>query len=704
MHKESINIFNSQVNLVATAVETQRCDSRDVDSVTEAGDPLDTIEEDWPWEVEDDDEPKEEVITTNEIEIKEKIAPPISVTPVERGVEGISFEPTGDITDFNSSSISSPTMQYLASVCAVCNEAALMFVDGRFSRLGEPTEAALKVLVEKMGIPSIEKSKDPFLMVRQCNDYWNDKYKKLATLEFSRDRKSMSVLCKAANGENYLMVKGAAEVMLSKCSRVQLEDGRVIPLSDEIRVRLKEKIDEMARRPLRCLAMAYKTGNELGTLGDIRNEEEAAISPLISDPNNFVLIEKELTLLGVCGIKDPARLEAAEAIKTCHEAGIRVIMITGDSKETAMSIAKEVNIFDAAEEAQVNAFTGHEFFNFPHEQQLHILRSGNKVFCRAEPIHKQKLISLLSTLGEITAMTGDGVNDAPALQQADIGIAMGITGSEVAKDASDMVLADDNFATIVTAIEEGRSIYANMQSFICFLISCNIGEIFVVFFAALLGIPEPFSPILLLWLNLVTDGPPATALGFNPADPRVMQLPPRPRQEPILSKWLLFRYLITGLYVSFATIGIYLWWYIDKGITVHQLRHWGECSSWEDFPNTFFHPDLSRECEVFTKFRSIPQTLSLSALVTLEMLKALSAVSLDASLLRIPPWKNKWLVPAVSLPFLLHIITLYTPALAKVFGLAPLSLREWKVSLYLHLFPWLPHTDGGDLFTASASR
>ena len=653
------------------------------DSDLDVADPLDTIEDDWPWEDEDDEPNRDEAAIAARVEIEEVKKPPIQVDLVERGVEGISFEPTGVINNFSAEQMKSQAMQNLASVCSVCNEAALTFVDGRFSRLGEPTEAALKVLVEKMGLPSAERSTDPFLMVRQCNDHWNGKFRKLATLEFSRDRKCMSVLCRDESGQNVLMVKGAAEVILSKCQRVQVEDGSIVPISEELRTRLSTKIGEMARRPLRCLAMAYKAGPQLGSLNAIQDEEAAAASPLIKDSSKYTELESELILLGVCGIKDPARLEAADAIKTCHQAGIRVIMITGDSKETAVSIAKELNIFDASEGTQMNAFTGHEFFSLPHEQQLQILRSGNKVFCRAEPIHKQKLISLLSTQGEITAMTGDGVNDAPALQQADIGIAMGITGSEVAKEASDMVLADDNFATIVTAIEEGRSIYANMQSFICFLISCNIGEIFVVFFAALLGIPEPFSPLLLLWLNLVTDGPPATALGFNPADPKVMHLPPRPRQDPILSKWLLFRYLLTGLYVSFATIGTYVWWYLDKGITLQQLRNWGQCETWSEFPHTFFHPELTRECEVFTKFRNIPQTMSLSALVSIEMLKALSAVSLDASLLRIPPWKNKWLLPAVALPFALHAATLYIPALAKIFGLAPLSIREWKVNLGL---------------------
>lgn len=220
-----------------------------------------------------------------------------------------------------------------------------------------------------------------------------------------------------------------------------------------------------------------------------------------------------------------------------------------------------------------------------------------------------------------------------------------------------------------------------MQSFICFLISCNIGEIFTVFFATLLGLPEPLSPILLLWLNLVTDGPPATALGFNPSDPRVMKLPPRPRDESILSKWLFIRYIITGLYVSFATIGVFVWWYLDKGVSFYQLSSWGRCKTWPDFKNSYLFSDLANPCDIFSTYKYIPQTLSLSVLVTMEMLKALSAVSLDSSIFAVPPWKNEWLPLAVLIPSCMHLATLYMPWLASTFGLAPISLREWKVDI-----------------------
>jgi P-type Ca2+ transporter type 2C len=233
-----------------------------------------------------------------------------------------------------------------------------------------------------------------------------------------------------------------------------------------------------------------------------------------------------------------------------------------------------------------------------------------------------------------------------------------------------MILADDNFATIVSAVEEGRRIYANMQAFICFLISCNIGEICAIFFATLIGFPEPLTAMHLLWVNLVTDGPPATALGFNPPSPGLMEQPPRPSDEPIMTKWLLTRYCLTGLYVGVATIGVFANHYMSQGITVAQLRNWSQCG-------VFWTPsDQALSCvDLFQgSGRMLPQTLALTTLVCMEMLKALSAVSVDSSLLRIGPQENPWLLLGVSGPFMLHLFVLYSstlglPALGESFGM-----------------------------------
>lgn len=296
------------------------------------------------------------------------------------------------------------------------------------------------------------------------------------------------------------------------------------------------------------------------------------------------------------------------------------------------------------------------------------------------------IIKILRDMGEVTAMTGDGVNDAPALKQADIGVAMGITGTEVAKEASDMVLADDNFSTIVFAVEEGRSIYNNMKAFIRYLISSNIGEVASIFLTAALGIPEGLAPVQLLWVNLVTDGPPATALGFNPPDLDVMKKPPRSKDEALISGWVFFRYLVIGLYVGFATVGIFVWWFVmgvdtSDGHTLvsfAELARWGQCPAWESFQaNTVYGMDPSQPCTYFQAGKIKASTLSLTVLVVIEMFNALNALSQNGSLYHIPPWSNPWLILAIIGSLSIHLCVLYIPFLAAVFNVVPLTLRDW---------------------------
>ena len=394
------------------------------------------------------------------------------------------------------------------------------------------------------------------------------------------------------------------------------------------------------------------------------------------------------------------------AIQECYTAGIRVVMITGDTQPTAEAIAKEIGIFTKGESLKNKSFTGAEFFALPEKKREALLTAsrGGMVFARTEPRDKQQLVKILSKAGEVTAMTGDGVNDAPALKQAAIGVAMGIAGTEVAKEASDMVLADDNFATIVHAVEEGRSIYSNMKAFIRYLISSNIGEVASIFLTALLGLPEGLIPVQLLWVNLVTDGPPATALGFNPPDADIMKRPPRRADDQLITPWVFFRYMVVGLYVGFATVGVFAYWYIwydwsEYGhplVSYTQLSNWGKCPDFGADPAYYgvYNPsfttwakngglDLSSDpCKYMTgKGKDTASTMSLSVLVTIEMFNALNALSEDGSLLQMPPWKNPWLLLAMAVSFGLHFVILYVPVLAQVFSIVPLTWNDWMVVL-----------------------
>lgn len=646
-------------------------------------------------------------LTTNEMCCKRMALPTSASLMKTYTVEGHTYAPVGRINDFNPDWQVNKALTSFAKIGAMCNESRLCVDDeGRFTRAGEPTEAALRVLVEKLGCPdqamnssclqAATRSKDDAMIF---SDYWMKGLKKQAVLEFTRDRKSMSVLCKDQdhNGCNVLYVKGAPEGILDRCTSILLPDGTVEPLSEQGKQAVQECMLDMARGALRTLALAMRTDLTELNLSDYDGPSHPGHAQL-SDPENFVKVETQLTFVGLVGIIDPPRPECKQAIEACRVAGISVIMITGDNKVTAEAIATDLGILNAKGSESRKSYTGKEFEEMSEADKIRVLSEimerrdiEGAVFSRTEPQHKQIVIKILKQLGEIAAMTGDGVNDAPALKQADIGIAMGIAGTEVAKEASDMVLADDNFSTIVSAIEEGRSIYNNMKAFIRYLISSNIGEVASIFLTAALGIPEGLAPVQLLWVNLVTDGLPATALGFNPPDLNVMQKRPRRKDDNLISGWVFFRYMVVGLYVGFATVGIFAYWYVFDAtaadnhtlLGMDQLMGWGKCSEWSNFrPRNFGEVDLSKEpCSYFAAGKVKASTLSLTVLVVIEMLNAFNALSEDGSLTQMPPWANPWLILACAGSVLVHFTILYIPFLAKIFSVCPLDGHDWALVL-----------------------
>ncbi|KAF3780311.1 Calcium-transporting ATPase 1 endoplasmic reticulum-type [Nymphaea thermarum] len=648
-------------------------------------------------------------LTTNQMSVTEFFTlGEGNCTPKSFRVDGTTYDPNdGEISDWEFGNLDA-SLQVLAEISAVCNDAGISCGNNHFRATGMPTEAALKVLVEKMGLPdaneskriqaerlSADRSSENSSVKLGCCEWWAKRSKRIATLEFDRVRKSMSIIVRELNGHNRLLVKGAMESVLERSSHVQLGDGSVVPLEEPCRQLLLFSLQKMSSKGLRCLGFAYK--DELGEFNDYHGEEHAAHKKLL-DPSNYSDIESNLIFVGVIGLRDPPREEVHRAIEDCKDAGIRVMVITGDNKSTAEAICREIGIFCDGEDLKGKSFTGKEFMALSSGQQSHVLsRGGGLVFSRAEPKHKQDIVRMLKDLDEIVAMTGDGVNDAPALKLADIGVSMGIAGTEVAKEASDMVLADDNFSTIVSAVAEGRSIYNNMKAFIRYMISSNVGEVASIFLTAALGLPDCLIPVQLLWVNLVTDGPPATALGFNPPDINIMRKPPRKKDDSLINLWVLVRYLVIGLYVGIATVGIFAWWYthdsflgINLGgdghtvVSFAQLRAWEDCPRWENFSASPFTAggkviSFGDSCDYFKAGKVKAATLSLSVLVAIEMFNSLNALSEDSSLTTMPPWINPWLLVAMSLSFALHCVILYVPFLADIFGIVPLSSSEWCV-------------------------
>lgn len=588
-------------------------------------------------------------------------------TIAEYSVSGTSYAPEGMIFGNSGLQIEFPAqlpcLLHIAMCSAVCNESILQYNPDRgiYEKIGESTEVALRVLAEKVGLPGFDSMPSALHMLTKherasyCNQYWGSQFKKVSVLEFSRDRKMMSVLC-SRKQTKIMFSKGAPESIVSRCSNILCnDDGSTVPLSVAVRDELESRFHSFAgKETLRCLSLAFKQ------------------MPIGQQTLSFE-DEKDLTFIGLVGMLDPPREEVRNAMLSCMTAGIRVIVVTGDNKSTAESLCHKIGAFDHLEDFAGRSYTASEFEELPALQQTLALQRM-ALFTRVEPSHKRMLVEALQHQNEVVAMTGDGVNDAPALKKADIGIAMG-SGTAVAKSASDMVLADDNFASIVAAVAEGRAIYNNTKQFIRYMISSNIGEVVCIFVAAVLGIPDTLAPVQLLWVNLVTDGLPAIAIGFNKQDSDVMKAKPRKVNEAVVSGWLFFRYLVIGAYVGLATVAGFVWWFVysDTGpkVAYKELMNFDSCSTRE----------TTYPCSIFVDRH--PSTVSMTVLVVVEMFNALNNLSENQSLLVIPPWSNLWLVASIVLTMLLHILILYVHPLSILFSVTPLSWAEWKVVLYL---------------------
>ncbi len=517
-------------------------------------------------------------------------------------VTGVGYEPKGSFLLNGAPYTVDEDLKLILTAGALCSNAELRNVDGRWSIYGDPTEAALITVAAKAGL---WKADLEFKMPR------------VREIPFSSERKRMTTVHRNPDGRYIAFMKGAPEVVLQMCSRKLLASSTPHLTYDD-KLEILKVNDEMASSGLRVLALAYRYVED----------------PYIQD------IEYDMVFIGLVGMIDPPRDEVTEAYRVCEKAGIKVAMITGDHKLTAISVAKEIGMW----KADSVALTGSDLDKMSDEELERIVENVT-VYARVSPAHKSKIVKALKKRGHIVAMTGDGVNDAPALKLSDIGIAMGITGTDVTKEVADMILADDNFATIVEAIRSGRVIYDNIRKFIRFLLACNFGELLVITVAALFNLPIPLTPIMLLWINLLTDGPPAIALGIDPPDEDVMERKPRSPKEGIFHGMLLF---VTASFILqvIGALGSFLTSYII----------WGD------------H---------FNKAR----TLAFIQLMFFELIVIWNCRSEHNCFLKVKPWSNKYLLISVLTCMIVSVILPYIEIARTLFNLEPLTPRDWALTL-----------------------
>ncbi|MCE2093516.1 HAD-IC family P-type ATPase [Streptococcus thermophilus] len=447
---------------------------------------------------------------------------------------------------------------------------------------------------------------------------------RVAELPFDSDRKLMSTIHKEPDGSYFVAVKGAPDQLIKRVTRIEI-NGEVRPITDEDKQAILAVNKDLAKQALRVLMMAYKTTSEIPTL-----ESE--------------VVESDLIFSGLVGMIDPERPEAAEAVRVAKEAGIRPIMITGDHQDTAEAIAKRLGIIDP-NDTEDRVITGAELNELSDEEFQKVFKQYS-VYARVSPEHKVRIVKAWQNEGKVVAMTGDGVNDAPSLKTADIGIGMGITGTEVSKGASDMVLADDNFATIIVAVEEGRKVFSNIQKSIQYLLSANMAEVFIIFFATLFGW-DVLQPVHLLWINLVTDTLPAIALGVEPAEPGIMTHRPRGRQSNFFDGGVFGAIMYQGVFQTILVLAVYGWGLV--------------------FPEHHTQAEIHADA----------LTMAYATLGLIQLLHAFNVKSVYQSVFKVGLFRNKTFNWAIPVAFILLMATIVVPGFNNLFHVSHLSFTQW---------------------------
>ena len=525
----------------------------------------------------------------------------------EIDVTGSGYDPSGHF-EFHGKKLDyrhDTDLLMLLKTALICNHAKVQKNGSDWEAIGEPTEAALVVAAYKAGL------------------HTEDTQKIINEFSFNSIRKRMSVLVQDKDSL-VAYVKGAPEIILERSSSY-FKNGQIFPLDNVHKKEMKNIYRTMNKQGLRTLAIAFRK-----LPSDAKLSQES--------------VENELTLLGVVGIIDPPHEEVPEAIKMAQSAGIKVIMITGDNPDTALSIANSIGL-----EVQ-KAVTSNDLSKMSDEKLQKELNT-TVLFARARPEDKLRIVKVLKNTNEIVAMTGDGVNDAPALKEADIGIAMGKKGTDVAKSASDMVLSDDNFASIINAVREGRREYDNIQKFVLYLLSSNSGEVIAIFINILLGGPLILIPVQILWMNLVTDGMTAVALGVEPAEKNIMKRPPRAVDEPILDRYGIIMIAVLGSYVGLATLWLFHY-YINK-----------------DPQNGVV----------------LAQTVAFTGIIVLEKINVLNYRSTREPITKIGFFSNKWLLLAIFFTISLQVCAVYVPFLQDALHTTALGWKDWGIILLVAL-------------------